>query len=261
VKPGHERGRSAGRNRKASNNHPPSLTENGHDASQGAFNQSRFFQQVREELQARATAAAKPATDAQLAQIWPPWNDLPLDMTPEVRRRVLVEDGAEIQQHLERLRLHFDYLPLDPNVFRRALDTATTWTRLVAFAQTTAKHRTALVEHQRAFRDADSHLTERIANARAANELQLTNPGLLESKAPTEADIEMLRGRYRANRWCRFRALVMLRRLIYKVPIRTGRRLPLEEQALGIPYPHEDAPSPVHRPPGCPGDLQPGPIC
>ena len=39
--------------------------------------------------------AARPATDGQLAKIWPPWNALPPDMIPEVKRRILTLDESK----------------------------------------------------------------------------------------------------------------------------------------------------------------------
>jgi hypothetical protein len=55
-----------------------------------------------------------------------------------------------------------------------------------------------LVEHQWAFRDADAQATERIAIVRAAKEIQPTNPGLLDSRTPTLADIWLLQSRCQA---------------------------------------------------------------
>jgi hypothetical protein len=48
----------------------------------------RIAPSVRAFLQRQFDLAAKPATDKQLARIWPPWNALPAEMLPEEKRLI-----------------------------------------------------------------------------------------------------------------------------------------------------------------------------
>ena len=48
--------------------------------------------------------AARPATDEQLAKIWPPWNALPPDMIPELKLRILtLDESSRYERDPERL--------------------------------------------------------------------------------------------------------------------------------------------------------------
>jgi hypothetical protein len=114
---------------------------------------------VRAEIQRLNDLAAKPARDKQLAQIWPPWNALPADMHPMVKRDILTADFYEIpigketkveddqrREHLAKLKKRFPYLPLDRSKFNQALKMVQRWMDLTMFAQTTFQNHKSLIE-------------------------------------------------------------------------------------------------------------------
>lgn len=186
--------------------------------------------------------AARPPTGEQLALIWPMWNALPADMIPELKRRILVFDESnkylqdpEQRAAFVRLRRQFPRLPLDSLEFTQALNRAEGWSKLVLFLQTTLAHHKDLVTRQWAFAEADAHAAGRIAIFRAAQELEITHPGLLKSTSPKLVDIALLESRYAAYSKARDEALTALASLLYKVPgMRAGKRLPIDKVALGV---------------------------
>src|SRR6478736_651507 len=97
--------------------------------------------------------AAMPATDDQLARIWPDWNALPKDMLPEEKCRVLTFED-EIQSypkpqrsaHALELQKQLDFLPLEKHEYNQALNRVCRWARLVGFIQTTFELHKKLVE-------------------------------------------------------------------------------------------------------------------
>jgi len=194
--------------------------------------------------------AARPATDEQLAKIWPPWNALPPDMMPELKLRILKLDESsryeldpERLAALQNLRRQFPNLPLDRNEFNQALNQVQRWASLSRFFQTTVTLHEALVTRQWAFAEADADASGRIAIYRAVQEIDLTHPGLFKSTSPKLADIAYLDSRYIAYSNARAEALAALADILYKVPgMRTGKRLPLDEVALGVPNPPDDVP-------------------
>jgi hypothetical protein len=193
---------------------------------------------------------AKPATDAQLARIWPPWNALPDEMRLEEKCNVLTREdfkGARPQpgrsELLKGLRKRFDYLPLDKREYHQALNAACCWARLKFFLKTTVELHKDLVSRQWAFAEADNQASGRVAIFRAAKELNLLQPGFLECPSPTLADIALFDNRYTAYSNAREQALAALSEIVFKVPgIRTGKELPWHEQALGVPHPPNDVP-------------------
>jgi hypothetical protein len=224
--------------------------------------------------------AAKPATDKQLAQIWQPWNALPEDILPEDKHRILTGDFYEIplaketqvednqnREQLGKLKRQFDYLPLDRSAYNQTFDKVLRWAALTKFLQTTLHGHEAMVESRMDRRHAprrarfftpsyksliekllnfqgydDAH-TSRVAIHRAANELELLRPGFFELAAPTLADIALLDDRYSSYLNAREQALTALSDLVFKVPgMRTGRVLPINERALGVPHPPVDVP-------------------
>jgi hypothetical protein len=99
------------------------------------------------------------------------------------------------------------------------------------------------VNRQEAFAEADSQASGRIAIFRACNEIGLTHPRLLDNATPTLSDIGILESRYAAYSAAREQALDTLAKILYKIPVmRTGRALPHDEVALGVPYPPDDVP-------------------
>jgi hypothetical protein len=189
-------------------------------------------------------ACERPATDEQLAKIWLPWNALPAEMLPEEKRWILTGGITPDQrrQHAE-LRQRFPYLPLCKHEYDQALIRATRWSTLADFRRTTVELHQELVTRQWAFADADAHAFGRIAIYRAAQEIELTKPGLLKSTSPTLSDIQHLEARHAAYTIAREQALRALAKHLYKVPgICTGKPLSPEERAFGLPHPPNDVP-------------------
>lgn len=194
--------------------------------------------------------AAKPATNDQLVRIWPPWNALPDDMLPEEKCWILTfNERAEAHPDPTRgarakaLRHQFNYLPLDSNEYHQALNRACRWATLLNFVRSTLALHQNVVARQWAFAEADNQASGRVAIFRVANELREIRPGFLELTAPTLADISFLDDRYDAYTNAREQALAALSELVFKVPgIRTGKNLPFEQRAYGIPHPPPDVP-------------------
>lgn len=222
----------------------------------GRSQNARLMSSARATFQRLNDLAAKPATDKQLAQIWPPWNALPADMSPDVKHRILtatfygipigketlVEDNKR-QKHLAKLKQRFTYLPLDRSECNQALIMVHRWATLTTFAQITFQGHKSLVETRMSYSGYDADPSGRVAIYRAANELKLLRPGFLELAAPNLADIAHLENRYAAYTLAREQALAALSKLVFKVPgMRTGKVLPLNEQALGVPNPPTDVP-------------------
>lgn len=201
-------------------------------------------------LKRKEQLAATPATDDQLARIWPPWNTLPVEMLPEEKCRTLTfDDDKQAYPKPKRsakareLQKRFDILPLDKAEYHQALIRACRWDSLRQFHRTTIELHKELVLRQWAFAEADNQASGRVAVFRAAQELNLLHPGFLELAAPTLADIALLEARITAYSNAREQALAALSKIVFKVPgIRTGKALPWDEQALGIPHPPTDVP-------------------
>jgi len=197
----------------------------------------------------REKLAATPATDEQLKQIWPPWNALPDDMLPGEKRRILTLD-EESEHHrnssqfapFKKLQKQFKYLPFDRHEYNQALNQAYWWATLSDFIQSTRKYHKDLVERQWTFADADNQATGRVAISRAVLEINITHPGLLESKSPTLKNIKILKHHYVAYFKARKRALTALAKLVFIPELRTGKRLPIDQVALGVPRPPKDVP-------------------
>jgi hypothetical protein len=201
----------------------------------------------------------QPATDAQLARLWPLWNALPATRLPEDKFHIL-NGGltAEHQTHLKRLRRQFprSEFPLSTKAdataqddltraeHHQALLAAEAWAKLLDFRDTTRTHHQALVENQWAYRDADYHASGRIAIWRTFRELEITHPQL-ELSRPTLADIAHVQERFTAYREALANALAALARLLFKIPAFRNLPpdpLPLAERALGVPNPPDNVP-------------------
>src|SRR5262245_44139420 len=149
----------------AATNHPPSLES----IDIATFNM----------LQEWIDQANRPATDEQLVRIWPPWNELPAEMLPEEKRRILTLDepddlarNSRRLQEFQDLRRKFAYLPLTTHEYNQALRAAIRWSSLLRFHDTTVRLHKDLVTRQWAFAEADSQASGRIAIFRAAKELE-----------------------------------------------------------------------------------------
>jgi len=212
----------------------------------------RIASSVRAFFQRQRDLAAKPATDKQLARIWPPWNALPAEMLPEEKRLILTATFNELdhspsqsqrREHLAKLKQQFAYLPLDRSEYNQALIMAQGWAKLTTFAQATFQGHKSLVETRMRYSGYDADPSGHIAIFRAANELSLLRPGFLELTAPKLDDITQLENRYDAYTHARKQAVNALSDLVFRVPgMHTGRALPLDEVALGVPNPPADVP-------------------
>ena len=195
--------------------------------------------------------AKKPATDKQLALIWPAWNKLTDTLLPEEKVKILTfvpgeprPQYAEYAKESEKICREFAYLPLDQYKYAKALELAVSWENLNIEIASTRKHHDVLVKNQSALADADSQAYGRIVALRLCDEINLTHPGLLENKCPSIENIKYVFTRKTAYTISRREALKALSDLVFKYPgMRTGRTLPLEKRALGVPNP----PSDVHR--------------
>ena len=123
------------------------------------------------------------------------------------------------------------------------MNQACRWSTLINFIKSTAHLHQKLVAKQWAFADADKHAATRVAISRAAEEIRLLYPGLLKSKSPTLQHIQILESCYDAYSSARQQALDALSNLVFKVPgMRTGKALPFDEVARGVPNPPDDVP-------------------
>jgi hypothetical protein len=217
----------------------------------------------------RAALQAQPATDDQLARIWPLWNALPAELRPD--EALFILRGGMNQEHWQRLadlRRQFpkSEFPLSSNTrgsrrtseelrqyghdedvraeHYQALLAAQRWTSLLRFYETTCRIHQDLVARQWAFRDADHHASGRIAIWRTFKELQVTHPKF-DTAQPTLSDIAYVQGRYDAYTAALDRALAALERLLYKIPDFQDlppEPLPMDEVALGVPNPPSNLP-------------------
>ncbi len=171
-------------------------------------------------------------------------------MVHEEKRKILsLDKRSKYDQNpvwlasLRKLRRRFAYLPLDGHKFNQALIQVQRWSSLAQFFQTTMALHKGLVTRQWAFAEADADASGRIAIFRAVREIELTHPGLLKSMSPKLADIAYFDSRYAAYSKTRADALAALAKILYKVPgMLTGKRLPFDEVALGVPNPPNDVP-------------------
>jgi hypothetical protein len=194
-------------------------------------------------IQAQAKARKQPPTEEKLAFIWPPWNALPGRLHPQERYHILTNDpGLGDAKLLARLARKFPFLPLDPHDYHSSFQAAELWHKLTLFVQTTFKLHKSVIESQWAFNESDSQAAGRIAIFRAAQELEITTPGMLTKTAPTLSEINLLQIRFNAYKAARETAFTALSAILYKIPgIRRGR-VSLKRQARGIPRPPEDVP-------------------
>ena len=144
--------------------------------------------------------ANEPASDKQLAAIWPLWNALPATLSADERRSVLT--GAEqYQGELKALRKQFPKagLPLDESTFNKSLEAAHYWHTFQESKDTTSRPEIRLqVEaalHHDYFRPGSEG---RVAAYRTVRELEYRHPKLLNADAPTLAEIQLLKKRHDA---------------------------------------------------------------
>ncbi len=189
--------------------------------------------------------ARKPATDSQLALIWPAWNALPDDLLPDEKRTILTLADYKLKHestiHVEfakKLRKQFKYLPLDWFEFYHALIAACRWSSLMDYIATTTKNHRDLVARNWGFADANRHAAGRVVIFRVAAEIGQIHPGLLECKSPTLAQIQILINCQNGYTVARANAFEVLSKYLYQVPdMRSDTRLPYLERARGVPNP------------------------
>jgi len=221
-----------------------------------ARDQRRLHRGVAHVFAERERLRQEPATDAQLATIWPRWNALPAEMCADTREAILTGQHfdlpdliAEHERHLADLRQRFPgtALPLDEYAYCQAFCAVQRWHGWLLHHRTTVAPRDFpkdTIPIQWTFAHADQQAPSRLGILRAVAELNLTHPQLLPNPSPTLADIELLSDRHAAYVQARKSALGALDQLLYKVPgIRTGKPLRYPLRAHGIPRPpHDDVP-------------------
>lgn len=211
----------------------------------------------------------QPATDAQLARLWPLWHALPDDISAD--DRIIILNGGLIGpngelcepygQHLAKLRRRFpgcDF-PLSPantDIARttedrhklwqdeeirdehvQAMAKLQLWAELTRYKQTTFDLHEAAVEAQLGYNTFDDVLTGRVAIYRAANELDRTYPGLLAMRQPRLADIATLQERYAAYLQARQDAVSLLKPLVFLPKLLATADLKPDRRAFGVPNP------------------------
>lgn len=191
---------------------------------------------------------AQPATDKQMLRLWPLWNALPNEMLPEQKFWILggtdIRKEQEFQRYRQELRHKFPKakIPLDQNKYHQAFAQAEQWSKHIDFIETNSQHQDRLVK-QWAFAEADAHASARVAMFRAAKEIELTHPGLLQNTSPTLEQIRYLNDRFRCYHAAREESLGALEAILYKVPgIRARRPVPHLKRAIGVPHPPDDVP-------------------
>ena len=194
--------------------------------------------------------AAQPASDEQLVRIWPPWNCLPADMLPEARHWILTGELVDRmptgRETFNRLRGQFPFLPLNQHEFKQSLARAVKWSSLVNASRTTFQLHLEFVKEQLSFPNFDDVNTGRVAIYRVTNELDITHPGLLQNKAPTLADIELLQQRYDDYFRARTDATRLLMPLVFSHSLDAESELPFREHAVGLPQPPDNFPQHLH---------------
>ncbi len=199
------------------------------------------------------TLANKPATDEQLASIWPAWNELPADLSPIEKADILiltdrptVHDHQGHQDHARKLRLRHPHLPFDCYEYNQALKLACRWSSLVNYAKNTFDNHLPLVESQLDYPVFNQVVTGRVAIYRAVRELGLTQPDLLKCQKPMLRQIQTLERRYAAYLQAREDTIGLLRPLVFLPSLESERELPYEERALGLPNPPENFPQHIY---------------
>lgn len=210
---------------------------------------NRVAQAANEQIQRGIELSKRPATDSQLAQIWPPWNFLPASLLPEEKHRILTCDkgnkhhlSPDDRLHWKASRRRFRRLPFDPDEYYQAFLVACRWSELTSFAETTLRLHKQLVEAQLDYSTFDNLLTGRVAIYRVVQELEFTRPGLLKVAAPTLADVQHLQQRYQAYLQARSDAIALLHPLVFLRSLSSARELPYKQRAFGLPHPPENFP-------------------
>jgi hypothetical protein len=197
------------------------------------------------ELNRRAELGRKPATDEQLARLWPAWNALPAEMLPERRRQILLgkppSPGPD-RENYTKLRRRFRYLPFCKFEYKQALDAAVAWSDLIRRGRIFLKQGSAGVEAQICFSTFDDTDEGYVAIYRTAKELAITHPGLLEMCAPSLADINHLRFRYGAYLRARLDAIALVAPIVFVPGLKSKARLSFEGQTFGDPGPEPNFP-------------------
>lgn len=211
----------------------------------------------------------QPATDAQLARLWPLWHALPDDISAD--DRIITLNGGLLGpngelcepygQHLAELRQRFpdcDF-PLSPantntapttedrhklwrdekirDEHTKAMTSIRRWSELTRYAQTTFDLHRETVEAQLSYPTFDDVITGRVAIYRAANELAHTHPGLLAMRQPRLADIARLQDRYAAYLQARQDAVNLLSPLVFLPKLLAPADLKPNRRAFGVPNP------------------------
>jgi hypothetical protein len=198
-------------------------------------------------MMAQINASNHRPTNAQLARIWPPWNALPAELSPEDKCKILIYKGEREAYpdprrvaQIKDLQRTFPFLPFGPE-YTQALRMAVLWQARTAFAHRTLKHSETTAREHGAFAHADFHASEDVAIFRAAKEIEMTeSDGFLDDHSPSLEKIELIEKRYQAYLQSHKRAFDELTKRIYgpiyKFPgVVRYEWLPVDKVALGWP--------------------------
>lgn len=209
-------------------------------------------------MQVEIDASKRLPTNKQLAKIWPPWNALPAAMSSEEKCEILKFNLARLahpnparRSHFEKLKRHFDYLPLCWGEYNKALEAAAEWHRLKGCITANDGHAPrnrhaprprpnwpkVMEAAQRYDTLDDEAFPGRVALYRVAKELRLLLPGFLDKTEPTLADIKHLHDRFAAYHRARRDGVEILSPLIFAPTLLAKDDLPFEKQAFGLPNP------------------------
>lgn len=183
---------------------------------------------VDEEVSAREL----PASDEQLAQVLEFWKQLPSEWSPNEKAAFLLDSDlpellreqqssttrpcSDFHPHLSEFRQLTAQglkLPL-PLSFHASIQAAAQWTSFMEFLANSQTRQREAVYAAWTWQNPLSQPMHRLAIVRAADELRISNPGLLRKTEPTLGEIRLFRNRINAYQDARLRALNRVRDLV-----------------------------------------------
>lgn len=176
-----------------------------------------------------------PATDEQLARIWPAWNACPADVLPDERRHILTNDPLLGNEETFRvLKSQFPDLPFDEDKYCQAFGQVELWCKLIDYAKSTERLHVQTAEQHWEFKEYNGQAEGRLAIWRAVREMAVSHPGSISKSAPTLAEIQHLVDRYQAYLDARTNALDEVAAIIYKIPGITDATSPFRWDKHGL---------------------------
>lgn len=193
---------------------------------------------------------AAPPDEARLQTVWKLWHQCPGDSDADERIDLLTEfEGSlygiskDLRDQYCKLRRRFPKLiPLDAARYHPELQLAGLWFRHVTQIRVNEERHQAKVLRNLRFSDFDSEAPYRVALWRAAAELRITKPTLLNKPDPTVEDIRLLTqliDEYTAHR---NDARAIITRQVYLSSLSVDRRLKRSEIPGAYPAPPPQIP-------------------